>query len=87
MRDNIEKFKNEVRTVCAKTPILLFGTKTDLRADDRDAITHDELEQAWREFKLQGMREVSSKNFQDRNISTAFNRAFLTAFYNRNPVE
>ena len=52
MRDNIEKFKNEVRTVCAKTPILLFGTKTDLRADDRDAITHDELEQAWREFKL-----------------------------------
>ena len=43
MEHGISSFKNEVRSVRQDTPIVLFGTKTDLRTIDEDAISFEEL--------------------------------------------
>ena len=45
LNQGIERFKFEARSVRANTPILLVGTKTDLRASDGNAITNQELKE------------------------------------------
>lgn len=48
--DNVIRWKTEIRQVCPDTPIILIGTKSDLRNSTDNAVTLDELQAKMREM-------------------------------------
>ena len=41
--ENINKWRAEIRQVCQETPIILVGTKKDLRSFSADSIKEEEI--------------------------------------------
>ena len=83
--DLVNDFKVEIKTVNPRAPILLVGTKKDMRSDSEGCIPKAELEQQSREMGFQGIVETSSKEWQDTNIKKAFNQAIKLAYYHKYP--
>ena len=42
--DNVSTWKTEIRQVCPNTPIMLIGTKSDLRPVTQNHVTRDDLQ-------------------------------------------
>ena len=43
--ESVQRWRVEIRQVCKETPIMLVGTKSDLRASNADCVTLDTLKQ------------------------------------------
>ena len=86
--NNIEKWKAEIRSsVGANTPIILVGTKSDLRAHTAQAISKQELLTKYANDDFASQCETSSRAWQDHNVNRAFNMAISTAYYNKYPSQ
>lgn len=85
--DNVQRWKTEIRQVCKETPIILIGTKSDLRAVTANPITERDLQSKAEEMGLQATCETSSKVWQDHNINKAFHSAIRLGYYNKYPEE
>ena len=85
--ESVRKWRTEIKTVCKDIPIILVGTKSDLRADSANPISKQELQQKVKDEGLQGFCETSSKNWQDHNVSAAFMKAIRAGYYNKYPDE
>ena len=48
--ENVKRWKTEIRQVCPDTPIILIGTKSDLRNSTDNAVALDELQAKMREM-------------------------------------
>ena len=83
----MQKWRTEIRQVCTDTPIILVGTKSDLRGASPQPITEAELKAKANEMGLQAVCETSSKLWQDHNVNRAFQTAIRTAYYNKYPNE
>ena len=84
--ERVNDFKNEIRTVVQNAPIILVATKYDTRADDANAITLQEFEQARLQHGLQSTAETSSKMFmENQNVRQAFAKAIRLAYFYKYP--
>ena len=61
--DNVQRWRVEIRQVCKETPIILVGTKTDLRSSTANPITRQMLQNKCDEMGLQAIVETSSKEW------------------------
>ena len=50
--ENVQKWRTEIRQVCADTPIMLVGTKSDLRSVSHEPITKADLQRKMEEMGL-----------------------------------
>ena len=73
--DMIKSFKNEIRVVNLTAPVLLVGTKNDVRETEEDCLTMQDLEKESKEYKFLDTMETSSKNWQEGSVKKAFNKA------------
>ena len=88
--ENLEKWVNEIRTVCSDSPIILVGTKFDLRdenSSDNQSVSTILLKQKSKSLGCQAVCETSSKEYHNHNVSKAFQTAIRTGFYYKYPQE
>ena len=78
---NVKKWCDEIRLVCPDAPIILVGTKSDLRVE----VSGSDLKQKSLELSLQAFCQTSIKNWRDKNVNTAFLKAIRTGFYHKYP--
>ena len=83
--ENLIRWKTEIRQVCPDTPIILIGTKSDLRGSVENPVTLNELQAKAREMGFQACCETSSKEWQDHNVNKAFQKAIRTGYLNKYP--
>ena len=83
--ENVQRWKTEIRQVCKDAPIILIGTKSDLREASANPITQQDLENKANEQGFQAWCETSSKNWEDYNVNKAFLKAIRTGFLNKYP--
>ena len=63
--ERINEFKNEIKSVNPRAPIILIGTKVDLRATMPNCIAYEDLKQKSLEQGFQGLCETSAKEWQN----------------------
>ena len=83
----LEGWKAEIRNVCPTTPIILVGTKSDMRADAESPISTQELERAKQDYAFSAFCETSSKEWTDHNVNKAFLKAIQCAYFFKYPGE
>ena len=83
---NADKWHREVRTICPHSPIILVGTKSDLKSMP-DALTSPEMEKKSGDMGFQATMETSSKEWHDDNVNLAFQVAIRTAYFHKYPDE
>ena len=69
--------------MCPDTPIILVGTKSDLRSMTNEAITQQELKDQIANYDLSASCETSSKQWRDNNVKKAFYQAAKIACFNK----
>ena len=84
--DRVMNFKNEIRSENQDAPVVLVGTKSDMRDGEEDCLTKEDLDQQSIEHGFSDTLETSSKNWQDKNVKKAFNRAIKLAYYWKYPA-
>jgi len=85
--DSVARWRTEIRQVCNEAPIMLVGTKSDLRTVTAEPITLQDLKNKSDEMGLQAVVETSSKEWRDHNVNKAFHNAIRLGYYNRYPHE
>ena len=85
-QDSIERindFLNEVKLANPKIPIMLVGTKSDMReTNPDDCISSQELQNIARENNFRECFETSSKNFSNKNVRIAITKIInMTTLY------
>ena len=61
--ENVMKWRTEIRQVCPDAPIILVGTKADLRGIPVDSVSGQDLKQKSDDMGLQDFCETSAKNW------------------------
>ena len=84
--ENVMKWRTEIRQVCPDAPIILVGTKADLRGN-LETVTGQDLKQKSEDMGLQASCETSAKDWQDHNVNKAFLKAIRTGFYFKYPTD
>ena len=79
--EGVDGWVKEIRQVSPDAPIILVGTKSDLREYASSPITLDELRALQTQLGLQGVCETSAKEFSDNNVQKAFNKALTAGMY------
>jgi len=59
--ESVQRWRVEIRQVCKETPIMLVGTKSDLRSVTAEPITLQDLQNKCDEMGMQAVVETSSK--------------------------
>ena len=69
---SIQKWKTEINSTVQSVPIILVLTKKDLAEFSDDPVTDEELKEAKKKFGLTGVKQTSSKEWEDFNVHKAF---------------
>ena len=80
-QEMLNSFDVEIKQCNSDAPILMIGTKSDMRSDDSEQCTpSDQLRQMSQESGFCDYIETSSKNWQDKNVMKAFQKAINIAY-------
>ena len=76
----VQKWKDEIKSVMPEAPIMLTLTKNDLAEFLDEPITKEQLNEAKRQHGLQAVAITCSKELRDHNVHEAFEKLIQTGF-------